>query len=290
MFRDNKSCSNTTFLPFIVLPARNLIQFICLVQKAYRDSWNRHRALYEVYPNPLPVFGGSDLLTQGQARPASICPKANATKGLFSIRRDSFQKHLKSKRNVFVEKRQKPCIILNTLPLDCMWIFESNNERLQDTKSLAQGSLIHASFQLSKSIMFNSDSDHLLTRNYLTIEFQIFDGFKTVLFWFIEHGRVSRTRSLIQQSKICLIWSRMMSAQVGARYSFNMQLRRCRQTWRRLSCTVSSPPKKSSSNPACKISKSNFAAVPEWRCLNDPAAVLPSQPSQLRENEHILEQ
>ena len=171
-----------------------------------------------------------------------------------------------------------------------MWIFESNNERLQDTKSLAQGSLIHASFQLSKSIMFNSDSDHLLTRNYLTIEFQIFDGFKTVLFWFIEHGRVSRTRSLIQQSKICLIWSRMMSAQVGARYSFNMQLRRCRQTWRRLSCTVSSPPKKSSSNPACKISKSNFAAVPEWRCLNDPAAVLPSQPSQLRENEHILEQ
>ena len=149
MFRDNKSCSNTTFLPFIVLPARNLIQFICLVQKAYRDSWNRHRALYEVYPNPLPVFGCSDLLTQGQARPASICPKANATKGLFSIRRDSFQKHLKSKRNVFVEKRKSPssfwmpflwtaCEYLNQIMRDC---------KIRNRWPKARSSMLHSSYQ-----------------------------------------------------------------------------------------------------------------------------------------------
>ena len=44
-----ESCRKTTFLSFIVLPARNSF---ALCTKAFRDSCNRHLLLYSVEPNP----------------------------------------------------------------------------------------------------------------------------------------------------------------------------------------------------------------------------------------------
>ena len=73
MFHDNNSCRNTTFLSFIVLAARN------------KFSLSRKPSETEVYSSPQLASDGSDTLDAGQI---SVCSKASATEGLFSIRQE----------------------------------------------------------------------------------------------------------------------------------------------------------------------------------------------------------